>query len=79
MASEERLSHLEGAYEHLATKADLQELRVEMSELRAEMEGLRAYVESAIAKQTRWFAGILIVQTGVITGLIVGLLKLLET
>ena len=61
---EERLSRPEGAYEHLATKADLQELR--------------AYVESALKSQTRWFAGILVVQTGVITGLVVGLQKLLE-
>ena len=27
---EERLSRLEGAYEHLATKADLQELKVDI-------------------------------------------------
>lgn len=27
---EERLSRLEGAYEHLATKADLQELKVDL-------------------------------------------------
>ncbi len=83
VTSEERLSHLEGAYEHLATKADLQEVRVELrgeaEKLRVEMQELRAYVESAISKQTRWFAGILVVQTGVVTGLIVGLLKLLET
>ena len=42
MASmEERVSHLEGTYEHLATKADLAEvqgiLRAEIAELRGEL------------------------------------------
>ena len=34
---EERVSHLEGAYTHLATKADLSELKTEMSELRGDL------------------------------------------
>ena len=36
---EERTSRLEGAYDHLATKADVERLR---GEFRAEMERLRA-------------------------------------
>jgi F0F1-type ATP synthase membrane subunit b/b' len=52
---ESRLSRLEGVYEHLATKADIAELRAEMQsaygELRAEMQSanaeLRAEMQSA--------------------------------
>lgn len=35
---EERLSRLEGAYEHLATKADLQELETRMTRQMGELE-----------------------------------------
>ena len=34
---EERVSHLEGAYTHVATKADIGELKAEMSEIRADL------------------------------------------
>ncbi len=52
------LSRLEGVYEHLATKADIAELRAEMqsanAELRAEMQSaygeLRAEMQSANAE-----------------------------
>jgi F0F1-type ATP synthase membrane subunit b/b' len=55
---ESRLSRLEGVYEHLATKADIAELRAEMQsaygELRAEMQSanaeLRAEMQSANAE-----------------------------
>jgi F0F1-type ATP synthase membrane subunit b/b' len=55
---ESRLSRLEGVYEHLATKADIAELRAEMqsanAELRAEMQSanaeLRAEMQSANAE-----------------------------
>ena len=33
MAMEERLSRLEGAYEHLATKADIAELKAAMAQM----------------------------------------------
>ena len=36
--TEERLSHLEGAYEHLATKADLQALETRMTKQIADSE-----------------------------------------
>ena len=42
--TEVRVARLEGAYEHLATKADVQELRGEMNGLRGEMNGLRGEV-----------------------------------
>ena len=36
--SEERLSRLEGVYQHLATKADIAELKTEIAELKAELK-----------------------------------------
>ena len=35
---EERLSRLEGVYEHLATKADIAELKGDIAELKAELK-----------------------------------------
>ena len=55
MAMEERLSRLEGAYEHLATKADLAELK---GELKAEM----AHME---VRLVRWMIGIIVAAAGV--------------
>ena len=38
MASiEERVSHLEGAYEHLATKADVERVEAKISDLKSEL------------------------------------------
>ena len=34
---EERVSRLEGAYEHLATKADVQEVRIEIQKLKSDL------------------------------------------
>ena len=61
---EERLSRLERAYEHLATKADLADLRTELLVEVAKME----------ARLTRWTVGTIIVGLGVA----VAVLKLLE-
>ncbi len=36
--SEERLSRLEGVYQHLATKADVAELKADIAELKAELK-----------------------------------------
>ena len=34
---DDRVSRLEGAYEHLATKADVAELKAEMADMKAEL------------------------------------------
>ena len=61
---EERLSRVEGAYEHLATKADLADPRTELLVEIAKME----------AHLTRWTVGTIIVGLGVA----VAVLKMLE-
>jgi hypothetical protein len=66
VSTEERLAHLEGAYEHLATKADVERVQ-------ANMERLRGDVERAINTQTWKLVGVQLL----IGGVIVGVLKLL--
>ena len=41
---EERVSRIEGGYDHLATKADLERLRADVEGVRADVERLRADV-----------------------------------
>ena len=64
-STEERLARLEGAYEHLATKADVERVQ-------ANMERLRGDVERAINTQTWKLVGVQLL----IGGVIVGVLKL---
>jgi uncharacterized coiled-coil DUF342 family protein len=42
--SEERLSRLEGVYEHLSSKADVAEVKAEVTEVKADVAGLKADV-----------------------------------
>ncbi len=69
---EERVSSIEGAYDHLATKADVQELRGDLrtdmetmrGDLRTEMETMRgdlvAQMRAAEIRTIKWVAGITI-------------------
>ena len=69
--AEERLSRIEGGYEHLATKADIAELRGEMNsiarELRGEMNGIARELRGEInsVKQElrlhRWVLGFMVI------------------
>ena len=66
---EERTSRLEGSYDHLATKADVERLR---AEFRADMERLRADV-------ARWMFQLgvaMISAASVIAGIAVAVIKL---
>ena len=64
---EERLSRLEGAYEHLATKADIALLKSDIADLKAELfEKMNVHM--------RWMIGI---QIASLVG-IVAVLRLLE-
>ena len=77
---EERVSRLEGGYDHLATKADVERLR---GELRADMERnraeARADIERLRADVSRWILQLgvaLISAAGVIAGVVVAVVKL---
>ena len=75
---EERLSRLEGAYEHLATKSDLQALETRMTQQIAESEARsakqRADMETRLTKQiaesetriVKWVVGVMI--GGIVAG-----------
>ncbi len=43
-STEERVSRLEGAYDHLATKADVADVRTEIAEVRIEVADVRTEV-----------------------------------
>ena len=45
---EERLSRLEGVYDHLASKADVAKVETQIADLRAELKGDIAKVETQI-------------------------------
>ena len=59
---EERVSKLEGAYEHLATKADLAELKGELMAAMAKVEARMAQMETRFV---RWTMGIIVAAAGV--------------
>ena len=75
---EERLSHLEGGYNHLATKADVQTLETRMTQQIAESEARsakqRADMETRLTKQiaesetriVKWVVGVMI--GGIVAG-----------
>ena len=60
-STEERLAHLEGAYAHLATKADVADLRGE----------LKAEIVKAQLSMVRWMVGLGIAHAGIVVGVIV--------
>ncbi len=58
----DRVSHLEGAYGHLATKADLAELKADLT--------------AAIAAQTRWLAGLVLASAAAAAGVVIAVDRL---
>ena len=54
-STEERVSRLEGAYEHLATKADLEEVK---ADLKADMAELKVNIADLKAELTWRVAGL---------------------
>ena len=66
---EERVSRLEGGYDHLATKDDVEGL---CADLLADTERLRA----DIARRLRWLGIAVISAMGVIAGVAVAFIKL---
>ena len=90
---EERVSHLEGGYEHVATKADLAGLRTELktdiAELRAELKTdiaklrtdiaeLRVDVAESQNRQTRWMVGMMLSGMAIISAVVFGIAQLIK-
>ena len=81
-STEERLSRLEGAYEHLATKADVAEVKAEIARVDAKIETkfaeLQAIMERRFATQTRWFVGSMLSGMAFMSVLAFGVARLIE-
>ncbi len=59
--AEERLSRLEGAYEHLATKADLQTLETRMTGQMGDLEArLLKQIADSETRMVKWIVGLMI-------------------
>ena len=59
--SEDRLSRLEGAYEHLATKADLQALETRMVKQVADSETrMTKQISESETRTVKWMVGLMI-------------------
>ena len=75
---EDRVSRLEGAYEHLATKADLGELKAEfkadLGELKAEFKDEMGKLQVSLIK---WMVGLVLGGMVGITGLVIAVMRLM--
>lgn len=61
---EQRVGYLEGAYEHLATKADLRELESKLYQMESRL--------------LRWLVGTILASVGMASGITVALNRLLD-
>ena len=60
---EERLSRLEGVYDHLASKADVARVETQIADLRTEMHRVNAGL-------IRWGVGFMVVGLGAMTAIV---------
>lgn len=66
----ERLSRLEGAYENLATKADVERVRTDVERVRADVERVRSEL-----KGMKWIIGVGIAAAGAIGPIVTRILS----
>ena len=73
----ERLSRLEGAYEHLATKADVERVRTDVERVRTDVERVRTDVEGLRSelKGMKWIIGVGIAAAGAIGPIVTRILS----
>ena len=62
MTDADRISRLEGAYDHLATKADLANMKAELT--------------TAMASQTRWLASLVLASAAAAAGVVIAVDRL---
>ncbi len=66
----ERLSRLEGAYEHLATKADVAEVKTDVAEIKGELGTVEARLEARMAdmesRLIKWTVGAIVGASAVV-------------
>ena len=70
----ERLSRLEGAYEHLATKADIARVEGEVTSVRADIARVEARMDARMAdmesRLIKWMVGAIIGVAAVFTAIV---------
>ena len=77
---EERVSRLEGAYEHLATKADVADVRTEVANVRTEVADVRTEVAdvrteiAAVENRLLFRLGGLVLGSSAVLGTALGIL-----
>ena len=73
----DRLSRLEGAYEHLATKADVERVRTDVEHVRTDVERVRTDVERVRSelKGMKWIIGVGIAAAGAIGPIVTRILS----
>ena len=69
---EERVASLEGAYGHLATKADLAEFRGDVREALAD---LRTEIAKSQVSMLRWMVGLGVAHAGIVVGVIIAVAR----
>ncbi len=73
------MSRLEGGYEHLATKADVESVRVDLERLRADMTAeigsVRTEIRDSKVSTIFWLTGIMAVVATAQIGAVVALLR----
>ena len=76
---EQRLSRLEGVYDHLATKADLAEVKTEMTHLatKVDLAMLETRMAQMEARIVKWVVGTVITGMGVAAAVAVAVDRLL--
>ena len=78
---EERLSRLEGVYDHLSSKADVAKVETQIADLRTELKGdigkvetqivgLRAEMYKVNASFIKWGVGFMIIGLGAMTAIV---------
>ncbi|MDE2780232.1 MAG: hypothetical protein OXI91_11230 [Chloroflexota bacterium] len=77
-STEERLSRLEGTYEHLATKEDVAKVETQVAQLETKIAELQALVEQRFANQTRWFVGFMLSGMAFMTAVAFGIARLVQ-
>ena len=77
---EQRLSRLEGVYDHLATKADLAEVKTEMTHLatKVDLAMLETRMAQMEARIVKWVVGTVITGMGVAAAVAVAVDRLLS-
>ncbi len=60
ISNEERLARIEGGYEHLATKADIGDVKADIAALNGRIDALEARIDAVVAELRihRWALGI---------------------